>query len=119
MTAGWRKAALTTHVTASVGWLGSVAAFLALAIVGLGSGDAEIVRAAYVAMHLVTWYVIIPFCGASLLTGVIESRDAVGPVPALLGGHQAGPDRTGNGDPARPYAAHRSRRDRCDDICNK
>jgi hypothetical protein len=33
MTAGWRKAALTTHVTASVGWLGSVAAFLALAIV--------------------------------------------------------------------------------------
>jgi hypothetical protein len=73
MTAGWRKAALTTHVTASVGWLGSVAAFLALAIVGLSSGETEIVRAAYVAMHLVTWYVIIPFCGASLLTGVAES----------------------------------------------
>jgi hypothetical protein len=72
LTAGWRRAALTTHVTASVGWLGSVATFLALASVGLGSADAEIVRAAYVALQLVTWYVIIPFCGASLLTGGID-----------------------------------------------
>jgi hypothetical protein len=73
MTTEWRKVALTTHVTASVGWIGSVAAFLALAIVGLTSADGEVVRATYVAMHLVTWYVIIPFCGASLLTGLIES----------------------------------------------
>ncbi len=32
-----RKLALTVHVTASVGWLGAVAAFLALAIAGLTS----------------------------------------------------------------------------------
>jgi hypothetical protein len=72
MTAGWRKAALTTHVTSSVGWLGSVAAFLALSIAGLTSADAEIVRAAYIGMHLTTWYVIVPFCFASFLTGLIE-----------------------------------------------
>jgi hypothetical protein len=72
MTAGVRKFALTSHITASVGWLGSVAAFLALAIAGLASQESEIVRAAYVGMHLTTWYVIVPLCVASLLTGVIE-----------------------------------------------
>jgi len=73
MTPGLRKLALTTHVTSSVGWLGSVAAFLALAIAGLGSQDAQIVRAAYLAMHVTTWLVIIPFCFAALLTGLVQS----------------------------------------------
>ena len=73
MTPGLRKFALTTHVASSVGWLGSVAAFLALAISGVGSQDAQIVRAAYLAMHLITWLVIIPFCVAALLTGVVQS----------------------------------------------
>ena len=67
-----RKLALTTHITTSVGWLGSVAAFLALAIAGLASRDSEIVRAAYVSMHLTTWFVIVPFCAASFVTGVLE-----------------------------------------------
>ena len=39
MTPGLRKVALTTHVTSSVGWIGAVAAFLALAIAGVGSQD--------------------------------------------------------------------------------
>ena len=39
-----RKFALTAHVTSSVGWLGAVAGFLALAIPGLASQDAETVR---------------------------------------------------------------------------
>src|SRR5215212_9945018 len=75
MTAGVRKFALTTHVTSSVGWLGSVAAFLALAIAGVSSGDSQMVRAAYLAMHLTTWFVIVPLSLASLLTGLV---DAVG-----------------------------------------
>jgi hypothetical protein len=45
MTPGLRKFALTTHVTSSVGWLGAVVAFLALAIVGLISQDAEVLAA--------------------------------------------------------------------------
>lgn len=73
MTPGVRKFALTTHVTSSVGWLGSVAAFLALAIAGVSSMDAQIVRAAYLAMHVTTWFVIIPFCLAALVTGLVQS----------------------------------------------
>lgn len=46
MTSAARKFALTLHVTSSVGWLGAVAAFLALAIAGVTSGDAQMVRAA-------------------------------------------------------------------------
>src|SRR5213592_566438 len=73
MTAGARKLALTTHVTSSVGWLGSVAAFLALAIAGVTSHDPQVVRAAYLAMHLTTWFVIVPLGFASLLTGLVDS----------------------------------------------
>jgi hypothetical protein len=37
-----RKLNLTAHVTSSVGWLGAVAAFLALSIAGMASDDAAI-----------------------------------------------------------------------------
>ena len=68
-----RKLALTAHVTASVGWLGSVAAFLVLAIAGLRSADADTVRAAYLAMNLLAWDIIVPLCFASLVTGLIQA----------------------------------------------
>src|SRR5918911_4231085 len=67
------KVALTAHVTSSVGWLGSVAGFLVLAITGVTSQDSEVVRAAYVAMGLVAWYVIVPLSLASLLTGLVQA----------------------------------------------
>jgi hypothetical protein len=47
-----RKLALTTHVTASVGWLGAVIAFLALSIAGLTSQDPQTVQGAYLVMEL-------------------------------------------------------------------
>src|SRR5262249_13540709 len=47
-----RKLALTLHVIASVGWIGAVASFLALAVTGLVSPDIERVRASYIAMDL-------------------------------------------------------------------
>ncbi len=68
-----RKFALTAHVTSSVGLLGSIAAFLALAVAGLTSEDAQIVRAAYLAMDLTARFVIVPLAFASLLTGLIQS----------------------------------------------
>jgi hypothetical protein len=73
MTPGLRKFALTAHVTSSVGWLGAVAVFLALAIAGLTSQEAQTVRASYLAMHLITWLVIVPLSVASLLTGLVQS----------------------------------------------
>jgi hypothetical protein len=68
-----RKFALTAHVTSSVGWLGAVAGFLALAVVGLVGQDDQVVRAVYLVMDLIAWYVIVPLCLASVLTGLISS----------------------------------------------
>jgi hypothetical protein len=68
-----RKLALTAHVTSSVGWLGAVGGFLALAVAGLTSQDAQVVRAVYLVMDLTAWYVIVPLCLASVLTGLVSS----------------------------------------------
>jgi hypothetical protein len=74
MTPGLRKFVRTAHVIFSVGWLGTVAGFLALAIAGLTSQDIQIVRASYLAMELITRYVIVPLSFAPLLlTGPILS----------------------------------------------
>jgi hypothetical protein len=68
-----RKLALTSHVTSSVGWLGAVAAYLALAVIGLTSQDSEMARAAYRSMEVIGWAVIVPCAFATLLSGVIQS----------------------------------------------
>lgn len=73
MTPSFRKLALTTHITFSIGWFGAVAAFFALAIAGLLSKEAQLVRASYLSMELIEWFVIVPACLASLLSGVIQS----------------------------------------------
>ena len=68
-----RKFMLTAHVTFAVGWLGTVAAFLALAIAGLTSQDAQLVRAVYLAMAVIARFVIVPLSFAPLLTGPVLS----------------------------------------------
>jgi hypothetical protein len=69
-----RKFVRTAHVIITVGWLGTVAAFLALAIVGLNNQDMQIVRATYVAMDLIARYVIVPLSILPLLlTGPLLS----------------------------------------------
>ena len=68
-----RKFVLTAHITFAVGWLGAVAGFLALAVAGLTSADAQQVRSAYLAMGMIAWYVILPLSFAPLLTGPILS----------------------------------------------
>jgi hypothetical protein len=73
MTPGIRKFALTAHVTSSVGWLGAVVAYLALALTALTSADDRMVRAAYLLMDLVGWLVIIPCSFAALFTGLVQS----------------------------------------------
>ncbi|TIN09041.1 hypothetical protein [Mesorhizobium sp.] len=73
MAPGVRKLALTAHVTSSVGTLGAVAGFLALAVAGLAAKDSQMVRAAYLAMELTAWYVILPLVIASLVTGLVQS----------------------------------------------
>ena len=73
LTPRFRKLELTAHITASVGWIGADAAFLALAVAGLNSPNDQIVRAAYLSMGLIAWFVIVPLSLASLLTGLVQS----------------------------------------------
>lgn len=73
LTPGVRRFALTAHVVSSVGWLGAIAVFLALAVAGMTVDDEQKVRAAYLAMELTAWSVLVPLALASLLTGLIQS----------------------------------------------
>jgi hypothetical protein len=73
MTPRLRRFALAAHVACSVGWLGAVVVFLALAVVGLTSQDAQTVRGAYLVMEPAASYVLVPLAFASLLTGLVQS----------------------------------------------
>ena len=73
MSRGLRKFVLTAHVTFAVSWLGAVAAFLALAIAGLTSPDAQLVRSTYLGMGLIARFVIVPLSFAPLITGPVLS----------------------------------------------
>jgi hypothetical membrane protein len=68
-----RKFALTAHITLAVGWIGAVAGYIALDVAAATSQDAQTLRAAYLAMELIVWYVIVPLALASLLTGLVMS----------------------------------------------
>jgi hypothetical protein len=73
MTPRLSKFVLTSHITFSVGWVGAVGVFLALAISGVTSNNTQLARAAYLAMELSAWFVTVPLCFASLLTGLVQS----------------------------------------------
>lgn len=73
MIPGLRKFTLTVHLTVSVGWIGAVIVYLALVIAAMIRQDSQTLRAAWITMQLIGWYVIVPLALASLLTGVIMS----------------------------------------------
>jgi hypothetical protein len=66
-----RKIALSAHLTLSVGWIGAALAYLGLGVGAATSEDVHTVRAAWTAMELTGWYVIVPLALASLLTGLL------------------------------------------------
>jgi hypothetical protein len=68
-----RKVALTGHIISSVGWMGAVGCFLALAIVGIATGNAAYMRAAYLSMKVTGWWVVMPLSLLSSLTGVVQA----------------------------------------------
>lgn len=71
MATGMRKLLLLTHVVTSVGMMGAVAGFLALAFVGLqGSGR---IADVYVAMAVITKFLIVPLALASLVIGTVQA----------------------------------------------
>jgi hypothetical protein len=68
-----RKFVLTVHLTSSLGWVGAVVAYIALGVTAANSQDGQTVRAAWIAMELTGWYVIVPLALAALLTGLATS----------------------------------------------
>jgi hypothetical protein len=73
MGAGLRKLWLAAHLSCSVGWLGAVAAYLTLDVTVAITDDAQMLRAAWVAMGLIVSWAIVPLAFASLVTGVVMS----------------------------------------------
>lgn len=65
-----RKLLLAVHILASVGWMGAVAAFIALDIATVRSTDEQVLRAAYIGMDLVTKAAIVPMALIALVTGI-------------------------------------------------
>ena len=70
---GLRKVVLTAHVVTSVGWLGGVAAYLALDLVAVTSDTVQLVRAAYLAMEVIALFAVVPLALASVLIGIVNS----------------------------------------------
>src|SRR5919106_2824672 len=66
-----RKLALSIHLTVAVGWIGSVLAYLVLGVAARTTEDDRTLRAAWIAMDLTGWYVIVPLAVASVVTGLI------------------------------------------------
>lgn len=73
MTRNLRKLALTAHISLAVGWIGAVAAYLVLVVAAMTIQDTQTLRAAWIAMELIGWYLIVPLALASLLTGLVMS----------------------------------------------
>ncbi|GAA4959792.1 DUF2269 domain-containing protein [Actinoplanes utahensis] len=61
------------HIAVSVGWLGAVAASLALAGFAVAAEDPRSVSAAYVVLEPLGWLLLVPLSIASLFTGVAQS----------------------------------------------
>ena len=68
-TPGWRRLTLFLHLTSGIGFIGAVAAFLALAVAGVMDAPPGI----YVALKIITWSVIVPLAISSLGIGIISS----------------------------------------------
>jgi uncharacterized membrane protein len=73
MAPGLRRLTYTAHITSSVGWIGAVFVFLALALIAMTSQDERTVRGAYLVMAPAAWFVLVPLAHASLLSGIALS----------------------------------------------
>lgn len=68
-----RKTLLVVHIGTSVGFMGAVAVFLCLAVVGLLAGNHASANAFYAVMRTITWWVIVPLAFASIAVGVLQA----------------------------------------------
>lgn len=68
-----RRCALIAHILTSVGWVGAVIAFLAVAVAGFTTEDEQTLRGLLLALRPIIWYAIVPLAAAALLTGLTQA----------------------------------------------
>ena len=68
-----RRLALVAHVASSVGWLGAVVAFLALAVLVASTDDPELMRPALWAMYALIIYALVPMALFALIVAISQS----------------------------------------------
>lgn len=68
-----RKFVLVVHLTVSVGWIGTVVAYLVLVVAAMTTQEPQTVRAAWLTMELIGQFAIVPLALISLLTGITIS----------------------------------------------
>jgi hypothetical protein len=73
MTPRLQKLTLLAHISFSVGWFGAIIPYIALAVAGLTSHDNQLLRATYISMELIGWYVLVPLSIAALLSGLVQA----------------------------------------------
>ena len=78
MTPALRRVTFTTHITSSVGWVGAVMAFLALAVIGFTSNDEAKVRGAYLLMVPAAWFVLVHRCSAASFCRLVRHGGCFG-----------------------------------------
>jgi hypothetical protein len=68
-----RKAMLALHISSSVGWLGAIAAYIALNVPVIADANEQVVRAAHLMMQPVAWYAVVPLALTSVMTGIVQA----------------------------------------------
>ena len=69
LSSGPRKALLAVHLLFSCGWAGMALGYLALGVAAASSSNTETKRAAWIAMELTGWFVLVPLAVGSLASG--------------------------------------------------
>lgn len=65
-----RRFCLAVHLGAAVGWIGAALAYLALGIAAESSESVETIRAAWLSMEIIGWFVIVPLGIVAFTSGV-------------------------------------------------
>ena len=73
MSSGVRRFVLSIHLTCSVGWIGAVIAYIGLGVAATRRGTPDTVGAAWTAMEIIGWYVLIPLALDAWASGLVMS----------------------------------------------
>ena len=68
-----RRFTLSIHLTCSVGWIGAVIAYIGLGVAATRRGTPDTVGAAWTAMEIIGWYVLIPLALDAWASGLVMS----------------------------------------------